>query len=557
MRRMRSGRTPVATNTTRGACASLLIGVIVLSSACESRRLFDPETLYTSPDPTQPWVPPTELARADRAQDPPWLRRRLEGTGDAAIASPAAVAPRNDDTAAKALSTIASTSDDTGRDAPSLDGTSTAPRADVDATGTRASLTQLIDYALRHNPVTRAEWERARAAESRVGAVESRYFPQLNATGFGGQLQEGTASTQGQEIIRGPVIGGALELSWVLLDFGRRDAATAAATQALVAANFDFNRTLQTVVFQVQSAYFDLDAKLALEETARQNLETAVTQAEAVEERLNVGLATLPDLLQSRQRVTKARFDLEATRSDSINARATLAREIGLPADAWIAIEPLRDLPIPAGLESGVDRLVEESVATRPDVRARMARVRESEQRVREARAAFAPVVTFDGSVGGSLMDYSVSTQPGPPLPPLDRRYRSSLPDYFLGLRATWLLFDGFERDSLLRLAQAERRAAVADLESLQLEVTSEVWAAYFDLRAARVQLEFGEALLAASQEAYDSVFQSYLQGLRTVTDLLQAESDLFAARSTLVRTRADLLESSVQLSYALGDVPN
>jgi len=477
----------------------------------------------------------------------PSSRRWNELTpGSERIASPTAIAAANE---------TATASDEvpSNGEAAALIDAGAGPSAPPEPTAGAASLTTLIDFALRNNPATRAEWERARAAEANLGVVESRYFPQLNATGFGGQLQNSSASTQGQEILRGPIVGGALELNWVLLDFGRRDAASAAAAQALVAANFDFNRTLQTVVFKVQRAYFDLDAKLALGHTARQNLETALTQAEAVEERLRVGLATMPDLLQSKQRVTKARFDLEATRSDSINARAQLAREIGLPADAWISIEPLRDLPLPEGLDVGVDQLVEESIAVRPDVRARLARVRQAEQRVRQAEAAFAPVVSFNGSVGGAYRDYSVSTQPGPPNPPLDTRFTAGLPDYFLGLRATWLLFDGFERDNLLRMARAERRAAAADLESLRLEVTSEVWAAYFDLRAARVQLQFGEALLRASQEAYDSVFQSYLQGLRTVNDLLQAESDLFAARSTLVRTRADLLASSVRLSYALG----
>lgn len=532
----------------RIAPTALMLGLaIAMPIACESRRLFDPETLYTSPDSTQPWTPPGAMARAGGGfDDPSWLQRRL---GDGRVAAPTAIATPSEPANSGAF---ADGGGDMARsDAGVADGN--AAESAADPTVDRATLAQLVDYALRHNPTTRAQWERARAAEANLGVVESRYFPDLNAVGFGGQIQESSASTQGQEIVRGPTIGGALELNWVLLDFGRRDAASAAATHALFAANFDFNRTLQTVVYKVQRAYFDLDAKMALEQTARQNLDTSVTQSEAVDERLRVGLATLPDLLQSKQRVTKARFDFEAAKSDAINARAVLAREIGLPADAWISIEPLRDLPIPPGLEVGVDRLIEESVATRPDVRARFARVRVAEQRVREAQAAFAPIVSFDGKVGGSLIDYSVSNQPGPPLPPLSRRYDASLPDYLVGLRASWLLFDGFERDNALRLVQAERRAATAELESLRLEITGEVWSAYFDLRAARVQLKFGEALLNASQEAYDSVFQSYLQGLRTVTDLLQAESDLFGARSTLVRTRAELLSASVRLSYALG----
>ncbi|MFM7809347.1 MAG: TolC family protein, partial [Planctomycetota bacterium] len=47
--------------------------------------------------------------------------------------------------------------------------------------------------------------------------------------------------------------------------------------------------------------------------------------------------------------------------------------------------------------------------------------------------------------------------------------------------------------------------------------------------------------------------FEAYVNGLRTLPEVLQAELDLSAARSTLVRTRADLLDSAARLAYAVG----
>jgi len=526
------------------------LSLAMLAVACESRRLFDPETLYTSPDPSMPWVPPSP---GDGA-----LARRLAAAsaqGDERTDAPIApiapwIVPMPAASDRRAAGSVAD-------DAAGASATVAERGGDRDSSGApaaaTASLADLIDFALRNNPATRLEWERAKAAEGELGVVESRYFPTLNAIGFGGLDQQGLASTEGREIIRGPIVGGALELNWVLLDFGRRDAQSAAAASALVAANFSFNRTLQTVVFEVQQAYFDLDSRIALQVAAEQDLDTAATQAEAVEERLNAGLATMPDHLQAQQRLTKARFDLEAARSDAITGRAALARAVGLSAETWIEIERLGDLPIPDGFESGVDLMIEEALSSRPDVQARVARVREAAQRVREAEAAFAPIVSLSGAVGGADQDYRVTNQPGAPFPPLDRRYDASMPSYFVGLRASWLLFDGFSREAALRQALAERRAAAAALDASRLDVSNEVWAAYFDLRAARVQIEFGEALLRASQDAYDSVFEGYRMGLRTITDLLEAESDLDSARSTLVRTRADLLSASVRLAYAMG----
>src|SRR5580692_7418214 len=51
-----------------------------------------------------------------------------------------------------------------------------------------------------------------------------------------------------------------LRLDWLLLDFGRRTADLDSAAQTLLAANLQFNRKQQSVIFAVQKAYFAFDA---------------------------------------------------------------------------------------------------------------------------------------------------------------------------------------------------------------------------------------------------------------------------------------------------------
>jgi outer membrane protein TolC len=58
------------------------------------------------------------------------------------------------------------------------------------------------------------------------------------------------------------------------------------------------------------------------------------------------------------------------------------------------------------------------------------------------------------------------------------------------------------------------------------------VWRAYYNYRAAVRKLDFGEALLAASQEAYDANLKTYGVGLSTIVELLTAERDLATART-------------------------
>ena len=50
------------------------------------------------------------------------------------------------------------------------------------------------------------------------------------------------------------------------------------------------------------------------------------------------------------------------------------------------------------------------------------------------------------------------------------------------------------------------------------------------------LQVDFAEALLAASQDAYEAAFTSYTAGLADILDLLAAERDLARARMTAHR---------------------
>ena len=405
----------------------------------------------------------------------------------------------------------------------------------------------LIGFALEHNPGTRATWERAKATAAQWAMVESLWWPRLNAFGFAGYVQEALPQQNERLLDRGPQGDLGLELTWELIDFGRRDALTDQARRALAASNLTYNRALQTLVFDVQTAYFTLDTKLALLETAEQDLETTRVQMEAVDDKLRNGLSIMPDVLVARQRWEQARFRVEEAQSQVFDARGTLARRIGLSADTPVDILPLRKMQLPASLGEKVERLMAVGGTDRPDLLAAGQRVRAAEAGIRKAEADFLPIVSLYGNVANKWFDYTPS-----PVDQVDR-IDTTLPTYMVGLKGTWLLFDGFERVNAVRKARAERNQAVAELARLRLEALNDVWSAYFKQLAAERQYAFGESLLAASQNTYDAMFDAYVNGLRTLPELLQAELDLSAARSTLIRTRADLLDSAARLAYAVG----
>jgi outer membrane protein TolC len=207
-------------------------------------------------------------------------------------------------------------------------------------------LPQLIDIALANNPDTRVAWERARAAAAAYGASRSPYYPTVSAQARAGYDRSNEELPHASGVLKRWYGEPTLQLTYLLLDFGRRRADDEMFRQQLAAANFTFDRALQTVVFQTQRA----------SSAAEQNLDLARTDDEAVERRVELGLATEPALLLSRARVAQSEFDLANARLFVREAQANVALAIGVAANAPFDVENLETQQMPASFPGAVGK---------------------------------------------------------------------------------------------------------------------------------------------------------------------------------------------------------
>jgi outer membrane protein TolC len=133
-----------------------------------------------------------------------------------------------------------------------------APSAATIQPGRVYDLPNLIDLAQQTNPETRAAWEATRASAARVGIAEGAYLPTLAAIGMASYAHLPDYDKMGPFLVRTGVLEPLVRLDWLLLDFGRRTADLDSAAQTLLAANLQFNRKQQSVIFAVQKAYSPL-----------------------------------------------------------------------------------------------------------------------------------------------------------------------------------------------------------------------------------------------------------------------------------------------------------
>jgi outer membrane protein TolC len=408
------------------------------------------------------------------------------------------------------------------------------------------ALPDLAAMALEANPQTRESWQRARAAAAREQKALAAYGPQIGVEAGMSYVQQPFLSQTPQPLPdREARFSPQVYASWLLLDFGRRDADTDRSRAELAAANMSHDRTIQRTVFEVQRGYFKLEGALGLRTAAEQDVIAARSVLKATESRLALGLATRPDMLVARQALAEALYVLEKRRSEVFIAEGSLRTSVGMPASVSLPIDPTPEAEVPEILIAGIDGIIDQALARRPDLAAAVLEVRAREAEVRRAQADYLPEVVVRGTAGESWLDFDT---PGFSVEGQGWGFAGSA---YVGGR--WLLFDDGARDAALAEATANRAAASAKLAKARLDAADEVWRAYYTLQSDRAQYDAAKAQLVASIDAFESVKRAYELGLTTLPELLDAERDLSLARAQRIESRANLLASSASLIYASG----
>jgi len=291
------------------------------------------------------------------------------------------------------------------------------------------SVTQLLDIALFNNPSTRASWNAARAAAYAYRVSLSEYFPTINyfstltaesdtiggvtgsvnssatplsslsTTGAITNVGTGASVTSTSSASTTPsthidTYFNELTASWLMLDFGGRDAQADLAFQTLIAANWEHNFTMQQVLMSVLNAYTSYIGNKALVAADETNLKDAQVTLEAAQVMRNAGLATLTDVLQTQSVVEQARMSLIQAQGAEKTAFADLMIALGLPPETKMNVQDLpQQLPV-IELMGDVNSFLELAKQKRPDIGAAIAAVKQQEAQLTISYSAGMPTLT-------------------------------------------------------------------------------------------------------------------------------------------------------------------
>jgi outer membrane protein TolC len=123
----------------------------------------------------------------------------------------------------------------------------------------------------------------------------------------------------------------------------------------------------------------------------------------------------------------------------------------------------------------------------------------------------------------------------------------------FVGVKATWPIFEWGASAYARSAARSQADAAQADLESERRRVLVEVTSRAAQLDAAASAVDVAKDAVTSAEEAYRVMQVSVRAGTATVTDLLDAQAALTGARLNATRARYERAIAKVALDRATG----
>ncbi|MBN2190199.1 MAG: TolC family protein [Candidatus Aureabacteria bacterium] len=418
------------------------------------------------------------------------------------------------------------------------DGFWTSIRARKLDTDEPLTLSELVAISFENNPATRQYWQAARAKEAGLSQARSKWYPQADVSAQVGR--------QKQQFNEGPTTdvttyGPEADITYLILDFGGRNAEVEGALQELLASNFQFNQSIQDLLLEVETAYYTFFSAQAAVNVAEADVADARTAYVVAQQKFEAGLVTRLDVLQAKSNLDDALYSLEDAKGNEKTAKGNLAKAIGFSADTDFSIAPPKNA-VPREIKTEeITVLIDQALENRPDISSLKASVRAKEAAVRSANSDLWPSITGGASADKNWHhDYE-----------LDNNTRDN--EYMGYIKVEWDVFDGFYNLSRKRQAQAEAEQEKANLIQAEIDASSDVWIKFYSYKTAVSKLVFSEAFLASSKESYELALEGYSAGLKDILDLLDAQAKLSDARSKLVDSKKGLFIAVAELAHATG----
>ena len=396
---------------------------------------------------------------------------------------------------------------------------------------------EVVVASLCHNPDAKAAFFNLMSQTSNYMGTYSAYLPNVTAnisrqhiTNYGPNVRStNTASNYG------------LSGSLTLYDFGQREFRIDIAELSLAAAGMSYNSTLQGMIGAALRGYYALLTAQNNLAVVKESEKFAKESYDAAMLRYQTGQVPLADKLQAKASYSGALLASEQAVNQLSQNQAALALLIGQPASTPLEVAEIdKDALNNDPFGGKVQALIEQAKQSRLDLQASRTSLKQSEQSLsatqRADLATISATANMDaGNSQADIFNHNGSHSMG------------------IGINVSIPLFTGFSQLYNERALRESIKAQRETLTKTELTVEQDVWNSWHNYETAKLSWKTSQDQFATATQLKDVTLGRYKEGLGSILDVLNAQTQFSSAQQSQLQTRYSLLISRIDLVRAVG----
>ncbi len=416
--------------------------------------------------------------------------------------------------------------------------------------GRMLSLDEAVQLTLRLLPAIATSEANKQAADARIVQARSPWLPALTGSAAyarqtanfvlrPGNLPSSLTSSAASAASKSRSFNywsSQLQLSQLLFDFGAT-AYGVSSTKALARqSQHAVRQAVLEATLATRKAFFSAQGSKWQKEVAAQTLVNQQRHKDQIAAQVAVGQRPPIDLAQADTDVSNAKVTLIQARNTEAIALATLMQAMGVEGlDEAYGVND-DTLGATAVEECGLQQLLVEALAQRPEMRGLHEAALAQRQKLRSLEVGLLPQVTGVGSV----------TDAGQKIDRLGWNWTGQV-------TLSWPLLSGGNSYGQIREAQALYRAAQANLNTQRNTIHLELRTAQLNVQAALLSVKAAEDAVHNASYQLTLAEGRYTTGLGGVIELGDAQLAWATARSQKVQAEVSLATARASLLKALG----
>ena len=399
------------------------------------------------------------------------------------------------------------------------------------------SLVDVTEAALCNNPQTREVYANARVQAAQVGVARSLFFPSVTDTLSATENKNWTTNYNYSNATNRIVA------SYLLYDFGSRDANLENANELLRAASATQNTTVQTVLLAAVNAFYQVHATRAVLNASIDSERLYQESFKSAEAKYIAGVATPADKLQAQTSFANATLTKLKNEGALKIAYGNLANIMGVPANINFQMADSQLDVIPELVDQDIEALIEQARIQRPDLIASEAQLKASLAKIEAVKADAKPKVRIDASNSNQYQENLLG--------------QTSQNTSQIGIILSIPLFEGYKPTYLIRSAEATAELNASKRDQLKLQVSLDVWTAYQNLKTANESITASNVLVLSAEESSRVALGRYKEGVGNIIDTLNAQNALANAKQQKIQSVLNWNIARTTLAQSIGVLDN